>query len=131
MLNFENSINNGVSRFRLKFSEKLFQLGARKFCKPLNGLCSTTTWQYSTKDKGGSTTSHWVGIERGCAGAPTANTMATHDTTGNTYNFKRGISSGKAFVRFYAASNTASKAKDNAKVIIYRFFDFIFLDFNH
>ena len=83
----------------------------RKFCRPANGLCATTTWQYSTRDKAGTTTSHWIGVERGCADPSTTQTAPSYDSTGNSYNFKRALSSTKAFVRYYAATNTASKAK--------------------
>ena len=88
----------------------------RQYCQATNGLCATTTWQYSTKNSGGATTSHWIGVERGCADPSTAGTAPSHATTGNDYNFKRALESAKAYVRYYPATNTASKAKHNAKV---------------
>ena len=88
----------------------------RLYCQPANGFCSTTTWQYSTKDTAGTTTSHWVGVERGCASTSTTQTLPSYNDQGNDYNFKRGLSSTYAYVRYHAATNTASKAKDNAKV---------------
>ena len=88
----------------------------RKYCQPANGFCSTTTWQYSTRDKAGTTTSHWVGVERGCSDVTTEQTAPSYESVGNDYNFKRALSSTKAYVRYHAATNTASKAKDNAKV---------------
>ena len=38
----------------------------KKFCTPPYGYCNTITWQYSTKAASGSTSSYWVGIQRGC-----------------------------------------------------------------
>lgn len=80
-----------------------------KYCKPTNGFCSTTTWQYSTYDDAGATSSHWIGIERGCA------TDAVAPVTALSHTTKRGATGMQERVRWYAATNTASKAKDNAK----------------
>lgn len=41
-------------------------LDPKKFCTPPYGYCNTITWQYSTKASSGSTSSYWVGIQRGC-----------------------------------------------------------------
>jgi len=90
-------------------------LDPRKYCKPAHGFCKTTTWQYSTRDSAGSTSSYWVGIERGCPDHTVDSMRATHDTTGVAHTTKRGATNMKEFVRYYPATNTASKAKDNAK----------------
>ena len=84
-------------------------LDPRKYCQPTLGFCSTTTWQYSTFDDAGATSSHWIGIERGCGDDTNTPTDATSHTT------KRGATAMNERIRWYAATNTASKAKDNAK----------------
>ena len=90
-------------------------LDPRKYCKPAHGFCKTTTWQYSTRDAAGSTSSYWVGIERGCPDHSVDSMRATHDETGVAHTTKRGATNMKEYVRYYPATNTASKAKDNAK----------------
>ena len=93
-----------------------------KYCVPNNGLCKTTTWQYATKnDK--KTTSYWVGIQRGCQddySTPTTNQVTfTNVWRDGVANFPHGTPRAadgmEKFVRYYVASNTASKAKDLAK----------------
>ena len=91
-------------------------LDPRKYCIPPNGFCMTTTWQYSTQDLSGATSSHWVGIERNCPDNTVDAQMATNDNdSGVSHTTKRGATGMKEYVRYYPASNTASKAKDNAK----------------
>ena len=87
----------------------------RKYCKPAHGLCKTTTRQYSTRDSAGSTSSYWVGIERGCPDHTVDSQLATHNDIGVAHTTKRGATNMKEYVRYYPATNTASKAKDNAK----------------
>ena len=87
----------------------------RRYCQPSHGFCKTTTWQYSTRDAAGSTSSYWVGIERGCPDHTVDSMLATHDDIGVAHTTKRGATNMKEFVRYYPATNTASKAKDNAK----------------
>ena len=87
----------------------------RKYCKPSHGFCKTTTWQYSTRDSAGSTSSYWVGIERGCPVHTVDSMLASHNDEGVAHTTKRGATNMKEYVRYYPASNTASKAKDNAK----------------
>ena len=88
------------------------------FCVPRNGICTTETWQYSTEDDL-ATTSFWVGITRGCQSGsagelkPTYSNDATLAADHGTPIGARGM---KKFVRTYMATNTAAKAKDNAKV---------------
>merc|ERR1712168_375194 len=82
---------------------------------PTAGCCKTTTWQYSTRDSAGSTSSYWVGIERGCPDTSVDSQRATNDDVGVAHTTKRGATNMKEFVRYYPATNTASKAKDNAK----------------
>ena len=83
-----------------------------KFCSSTNGLCMTKTWQYKTENTADVVTSHWVAIERGCA--PDAE-AATLGTTGIAVSPNNRALSADMFVRMHAATNTASKAKDNAK----------------
>ena len=87
----------------------------RKYCKPTHGFCKTTTWQYSTRDSAGSTSSYWVGIERGCPEHTVESMRATENDIGVAHTTKRGATNMKEFVRYYPGTNTASKAKDNAK----------------
>jgi len=90
-----------------------------KYCVPNNGMCSTTTWQYKTKNDL-QTTSFWVGVTRGCqsndggvsGGVVSAITSGTSDISHGTNRAADGM---KKFVRYYIATNSASKAKDNAK----------------
>ncbi len=83
-----------------------------KYCSSTNGLCMTKTWQYKTENTADVVTSHWVAIERGCA--PDAE-AATLGTTAITLSPNNRALAANMFVRMHAATNTASKAKDNAK----------------
>ena len=90
-------------------------LDPTKYCIPSDtGLCYTKTFQYGTKDARGVTTSNWMVISRGCVESDdvaTQNTDTGDILTGNT----RSVSNAYMNVRMYAATNSASKAKDNAK----------------
>ncbi|CBY08581.1 unnamed protein product [Oikopleura dioica] len=90
-------------------------LDPTKYCIPSDtGLCYTKTFQYGTKDSRGVTTSNWMVISRGCVEADdsaTQNTATGDILTGNT----RSVSNAMMNIRMYAATNSASKAKDNAK----------------
>ena len=89
-----------------------------KFCVPNNGMCRTETWQYKTKNDL-QTTSFWVGIERGCqtntasTSAGTVSSVTSGD--GESHGTNRAADGMTKFTRYYIATNTASKAKDNAK----------------
>lgn len=89
-----------------------------KYCVPNNGMCRTETWQYKTKNDL-QTTSFWVGIERGCqTNTPSTSAGTVSDNTsgeGEAHGTNRAADSMTKFVRYYIATNTASKAKDNAK----------------
>ena len=89
-----------------------------KYCVPNNGMCRTETWQYKTKNDL-QTTSFWVGIERGCqTNTPSTSANVVSDNTsgqGEPHGTNRAADSMTKFVRYYIATNTASKAKDNAK----------------
>ena len=86
------------------------------------GMCRTNTWQYATKNDL-HTTSYWVGIERGCqedqttaqTNVVTYTNIWREDGDGFTHGTNRGADKMEKFVRYYIASNTASKAKDLAK----------------
>ena len=88
------------------------------FCVPRNGLCVTETWQYSTEDEL-ATTSFWVGVRRSCQSASAGELKPTwskeYDDAAD-HGTPRGARGMKKFVRTYLATNTAAKAKDNAKV---------------
>ena len=85
-------------------------------------MCRTNTWQYATKNDL-HTTSYWVGIERGCqedqttaqTNVVTFTNIWRQDGDGFTHGTNRGADKMEKFVRYYIASNTASKAKDLAK----------------
>ena len=47
-------------------TEREDTMDPKKFCTPPYGYCNTITWQYSTKSASGSTSSYWIGIQRGC-----------------------------------------------------------------
>ena len=90
-----------------------------RFCVPNNGLCKTSTWQYATKNSL-KTTSYWVGIQRGCQdntdGSSTGGIVSfVKEGNGYAHGIGRAADGMTKFVRYYAATNTAAKAKDNAK----------------
>merc|ERR1719223_2363074 len=103
---------SGSNSFR---TDTTTSLDPTKYCIPSDtGLCYTKTYQYGTKDARGVTTSNWMVISRGCVEADdvaTQNVDVGETLTGNT----RSISNTNMNVRMYAATNSASKAKDNAK----------------
>ena len=90
-----------------------------KFCVPNNGLCKTSTWQYATKNSL-KVTSYWVGIQRGCQdnvdGSSTGGIVSyVREGNGYAHGIGRAADGMTKFVRYYTATNTAAKAKDNAK----------------
>ena len=89
-----------------------------KYCVPNNGMCRTETWQYKTKNDL-QTTSFWVGIERGCqtnTASTSAGTVSSATSgDGESHGTNRAADGMTKFTRYYIATNTASKAKDNAK----------------
>ena len=90
-----------------------------RYCVPNNGLCKTSTWQYATKNSL-KITSYWVGIQRGCQdnvdGSNTGGIVSfVKEGDGFPHGIARAADGMTKFVRYYAATNTAAKAKDNAK----------------
>ena len=90
-----------------------------RYCVPNNGLCKTSTWQYATKNAL-KITSYWVGIQRGCQdntdGSNTGGIVSfVEEGDGYPHGIARAADGMTKFVRYYAATNTAAKAKDNAK----------------
>ena len=66
------------------------------------------------------TTSYWVGIQRGCQdnvdGSSTGGIVSfVKKGNGYAHGIGRAADGMTKFVRYYAATNTAAKAKDNAK----------------
>ena len=103
-----------------------------KYCTPpaTAPFCTTNTWTYSTEDTTGAVTSYWVGVERGCAAVTsyttdaltsgTVSTLAGSAAGSDISSTTRGFSTatGKKqtqHVRLYAPTNSAAKAKANAK----------------
>ena len=84
----------------------------KKFCMPNNGFCRTETWQYATRSPT-KTTSFWMGIERGCQ--PNQDSSSDEMLSLNTegaglgYTGARGVDGLTKYVRYYVASNTATK----------------------
>ena len=65
-------------------------------------------------------TSYWVGIQRGCQdntdGSSTGGIVSyVREGTGYAHGIGRAADGMTKFVRYYTATNTAAKAKDNAK----------------
>lgn len=83
-----------------------------KFCVPNNGFCRTETWQYATRSPS-KTTSYWIGIERGCQpnqdGALSEVLSRNTEGAGLSYSGARGVDGMTKYVRYYVASNTATK----------------------
>ena len=89
------------------------EVGLFKTCKPINGMCSTTTWQYKTTN-GLKVTSYWVGIKRGCQQETNGVTWVTHGQ-GFPHSTNRNAAGMTQFLRYYMAADSEVKARENTQ----------------
>ena len=100
---------SGSSRFNI---DTTALMDPNQYCQPPPEApyCTTSTWQYSTKDFFGSSTSHWIGINRGCATSRTTSATGAAASGNN-----RAVSGLLENIRLYLPTNTAAQARDNAR----------------
>ena len=100
---------SGSSRFNI---DTTALMDPNQYCQPPPEApyCTTSTWQYSTKDFFGSSTSHWIGINRGCATSKTTSATGAAASGNN-----RAVSGLLENIRLYLPTNTAAQARDNAR----------------
>ena len=100
---------SGSSRFNI---DTTALMDPNQYCQPPPEApyCITSTWQYSTKDFFGSSTSHWIGINRGCATSKTTSATGAAASGNN-----RAVNGLLENIRLYLPTNTAAQARDNAR----------------
>ena len=100
---------SGSSRFNI---DTTALMDPNQYCQPPPEApyCTTSTWQYSTKDFFGSSTSHWIGINRGCATSKTTSATGAAASGNN-----RAVNGLLENIRLYLPTNTAAQARDNAR----------------